>query len=166
MFQIKELEELNPSPVEEAELLKEREKLKNLSTLKETLQFLTSAMEEGEALFSQILSSFEKLSQFEERFKDNLSTLYSLYYELKEAYREVMQDAMHVDEAIDFIKKFGDKIEFKKVPTPSPFSFSILTEGSSDVVVVETRREFIKKFGQDKFEELMNNKIVDLEVEK
>ena len=64
---------------------------------------------------------------------------------LKEAYREVMQDAMHVDEAIDFIKKFGDKIEFKKVPTPSPFSFSILSEGSSDVVVVETRREFIKK---------------------
>ncbi len=64
---------------------------------------------------------------------------------LKETFREVMEDAMHVDEAIDYLKRMKGTVLIKRAPIPSPFSFSILAEGTSDVVVIENRREFIKR---------------------
>jgi len=64
---------------------------------------------------------------------------------LKEAYREVMEDAMHVDEALDYLKKVKPKLHIRgKCALPSPFSFSILSEASSDVVMIQSRREFIR----------------------
>ena len=165
MFQIKELEELNPSPVEEAELLKEREKLKNLSTLKETLQFLTSAMEEGEALFSQILSSFEKLSQFEEKFKDNLSTLYSLYYELKEAYREVVsyfgdlpEDDARLDEIEERLAKY-EKLK-RKYKTDTQGLVELLNSLKNELSLLETGEEDCEKLLNE--EEALRKKLLEV----
>ena len=89
LFQINELEELNPDPEEEETLLKEREKLKNLSFLKENLYFLNSSFEETTTTLSQITSTLEKISNLEASFKDYLSKIYSFYYELQEISREL-----------------------------------------------------------------------------
>lgn len=65
---------------------------------------------------------------------------------LREAYREVMQDGMHVDEAVDYIERLRKRRLVITAPeVPSPFAFNLVAMGSKDVVVVENRREFIMK---------------------
>ncbi len=74
-----------------------------------------------------------------------LSQKFPNYIVLKETYREILEDAMHMDEAIKFlkeIKKEGIKI---RNGFPSPFSFSMLALGSRDIVVLEDRKQFIMK---------------------
>ena len=98
LFQIREIEELKPDPEEEENLQKEREKLKNLSLLKEKTQFLLSNLEEIEKNFYQIVSSFESLSKIEHKFKDHYSKVFSMYYELKEIARELIDYSSHLPE--------------------------------------------------------------------
>ena len=98
LFQIKEIEELKPDPEEEENLQKEREKLKNLSFLKEKTQFLLSNLEEIEKNFYQIVSSFESLSKIEHKFKDPYSKVFSMYYELKEIARDLIDYSSHLPE--------------------------------------------------------------------
>lgn len=65
---------------------------------------------------------------------------------LKEAYKEIMQDAMHVDEAMDYIEKLKKRtIVITASQIPSPFAFGLVALGAKDVVVMEGRREFIRK---------------------
>ncbi len=89
LYQLRELEELNPSPDEEEELLRKREKLKNLSTLKEILSEVLNSLEVVERELSIVTSGMEKLTQFESSFKDFLSKMYDFYYESKELSREL-----------------------------------------------------------------------------
>jgi DNA repair protein RecN (Recombination protein N) len=98
LFQIREIEELKPNPEEEENLQKEREKLKNLSLLKEKTQFLLSNLEEIEKNFYQIVSSFESLSKIEHKFKDHYSKVFSMYYELKEIARDLFDYSSHLPE--------------------------------------------------------------------
>lgn len=98
LFQIREIEELKPNPEEEENLQKEREKLKNLSLLKEKTQFLLSNLEEIEKNFHQIVSSFESLSKIEHKFKDHYSKVFSMYYELKEIARDLFDYSSHLPE--------------------------------------------------------------------
>ena len=86
---MKELEELNPSPEEEEELLRKREKLKNLSTLKEILSEVLNSLEVVETQLSTITSGMERLTQFEQGFREFLSKMYDFYYESKEFSREL-----------------------------------------------------------------------------
>ena len=67
---------------------------------------------------------------------------------LREVYREIMEDAMEVDNAIDYLKKVdrGEiKFEFMDLPSPSPFSFNLIVMGESDIVLMEDRKAFIQK---------------------
>ncbi len=65
---------------------------------------------------------------------------------LREVYREIMQDAMHVDEALDYMEKLRKRRIIIEVPeVPSPFAFNLVALGAKDVVMVEDRREFIRK---------------------
>ena len=60
-----------------------------------------------------------------------------------------------------------DSIDPKPIPKEIENILNIKGEfctGRRSISIEISEREFIKKFGQDKFEELMNNKIVDLEV--
>jgi len=98
LFQIREIEELKPDPEEEENLQKEREKLKNLSLLKEKTKFLLSNLEEIEKNFYQIVSSFESLSKIEHKFKDHYSKVFSMYYELKEIARDLIDYSSHLPE--------------------------------------------------------------------
>ncbi len=65
---------------------------------------------------------------------------------LKEAYREITQDAMHIDEAMDYIEKLRRRHLVINAPSvPSPFAFNLVSLAAKDIIAVEDRREFIKK---------------------
>ncbi len=146
LYQIKELEELNPSPEEEKELLREREKLKNLSDLKANLQFLTSAMEEADTLLSQIISSFEKIAEIEDRFKESLSNFYSLYYEIKETYRELIsysgelpEDDAKLDEIEERLSRY-EKLK-RKYKTDTNGLLELLNSLKEELTLLEGGEE-------------------------
>ncbi|WP_457751356.1 ATP-dependent helicase [Thermococcus sp.] len=66
---------------------------------------------------------------------------------LKEVYREIMEDKMDVEKAelfLSWVKEGKIKVIVKEHTIPSPFSFNLEAIGSSDVVLMEDRRELIK----------------------
>ncbi len=67
---------------------------------------------------------------------------------LKEVYREIMEDKMDVESAELFLSRVKEgrvKVEFRRHSVPSPFAFNLEAIGSSDVVLMEDRRELIKQ---------------------
>jgi ATP-dependent Lhr-like helicase len=66
---------------------------------------------------------------------------------LKETYREIVEDAMDIKSAIDFLSKIGKDIEMRivRIPYPSPFAFNIYVLGEEDVVLMEDRRKVLKE---------------------
>jgi ATP-dependent Lhr-like helicase len=82
---------------------------------------------------------------------DALYRLINLYYPdfplLKEAYQEVMEDAIHVDEAVQCLEDIGKRnlVLLRGRDVPTPFGFSIAALGASDIVIVEDRKEFIRE---------------------
>ncbi|MEZ0393519.1 MAG: ATP-dependent helicase [Desulfurococcaceae archaeon] len=68
---------------------------------------------------------------------------------LKETYREILEDFMHVDEAEDVLSKVrAGEIEvrvFGPVDVPSPFAHSIVVHGYSDVVLMEDMRKMLAR---------------------
>ncbi|MCW1297425.1 MAG: ATP-dependent helicase [Candidatus Rehaiarchaeum fermentans] len=68
---------------------------------------------------------------------------------LKETFREILNDYMDIVHAKEFIEGINSsKFSFKLCPRlsfASPFSFNIITLGSSDVVLLEDRRSLIQK---------------------
>ncbi|MEM4810197.1 MAG: ATP-dependent helicase, partial [Desulfurococcaceae archaeon] len=68
---------------------------------------------------------------------------------LKETYREILMDYMHVDEAIEVLSaiKRGE-IEVKAIgplDAPTPFAHSIVVHGYSDVVLMEDMRKLLAR---------------------
>ena len=67
---------------------------------------------------------------------------------LKEARREVLEDLMDVENAKKIIELIeNDKIKVKEFNTrvPSPFAFSLVLQGYSDVLKIEERHEFLQR---------------------
>ncbi|MEM4331310.1 MAG: ATP-dependent helicase, partial [Candidatus Anstonellales archaeon] len=66
---------------------------------------------------------------------------------IKEAYNECLYEAMHADEALDYLKKISTKIlHFEKnLKVPSPFAFNIVAMGGRDVIMMEDRKAFIRR---------------------
>ncbi|NJD99440.1 ATP-dependent helicase [Thermococcus sp. LS1] len=67
---------------------------------------------------------------------------------LKEVYREIMEDKMDVESAEQFLRWVRDekvKVVIEHNELPSPFAFNLEVIGSSDVVLMEDRRELIKQ---------------------
>ncbi|NJE42179.1 ATP-dependent helicase [Thermococcus sp. GR6] len=67
---------------------------------------------------------------------------------LKEVYREIMEDKMDVESAEQFLSWVRDgkvKVVIEHNELPSPFAFNLEVIGSSDVVLMEDRRELIKQ---------------------
>jgi len=146
LFQIKELEELNPDPEEEENLLKERERLKNLSFLKEKTQFLISAFEEVETNLFQIVSSFESLSKVEHGFKDHFSKVYSIYYDLKEIARDLIDYLGHLpedDTALNEIEERLSKYDRvkRKYKKDTEGLIKLLEELKKEITLLESGEE-------------------------
>ncbi|MEL9909388.1 MAG: ATP-dependent helicase [Desulfurococcus sp.] len=66
---------------------------------------------------------------------------------LKETYREILMDYMHIDEAIEVLSKVRNgEIEVAllgPLDVPSPFAHSIVVHGYSDVVLMEDMRRML-----------------------
>ncbi len=67
---------------------------------------------------------------------------------LREARREVMEDAMDLENAekvIAWLKENKLKVEKIQLSFPSPFAFNIFAAGRSDLVKIDNRLEFLKR---------------------
>ena len=68
---------------------------------------------------------------------------------LEEAYREVLEDYMDVDNAIKVLKWVEEgKIDVKIIKSkyaPTPFSHNIIAHGYSDAVLMEDKRKLLIK---------------------
>ncbi len=64
---------------------------------------------------------------------------------LKETYREIMEDYMDVENALDFLRRVrGMELKVVELPSPSPFSLNIYLAGEEDVVLMEDKRRVLK----------------------
>jgi len=88
-FQLRELEELNPDPQEEEALLKKRERLRNLTQLRDLVMSLSNALDETENYLSQALNLFQRLSRIESTFLNREKVLHDLFFEVKELKRDL-----------------------------------------------------------------------------
>lgn len=77
---------------------------------------------------------------------------------LKETYREVLEDYMHIDAAKEVLEKIHrNEIEIKMIgpsPVPSPFAHNIVVHGYSDVVLMEDMRKLLAKLHEQVIEYL------------
>jgi ATP-dependent Lhr-like helicase len=66
---------------------------------------------------------------------------------LRETYREIIEDSMDIQNAIDFLSKVGKEIEISivRVPYPSPFAFNLYLLGEEDVVLMEDMRKVLRE---------------------
>lgn len=74
---------------------------------------------------------------------------------LKEAYREVMEDAMDVENAqrvLDEILRGEIEIVGRILPHPSPFAFHIVMQGRSDLIKYEDRHAFLQRMYRELME--------------
>ena len=67
---------------------------------------------------------------------------------LREVYREIMEDKMDVESAglfLSWVREGKVKVVVERHTIPSPFAFNLEAIGASDVVLMEDRREMIKR---------------------
>ncbi len=82
---------------------------------------------------------------------DNILKLLKRYFPnfpvIRETYREIVEDFMDIENAMDYLSRIGDeiKVEVVEVPSPSPFSLNIYLVGEEDVVLMEDRRKILKR---------------------
>ncbi len=76
-----------------------------------------------------------------------LKRYYPEFPVLRETYREIMEDAMDIKNAMDYLSRVGKEIELKivRVPYPSPFAFNLFILGEEDVVLMEDRRKVLRE---------------------
>ncbi|MEA2054001.1 MAG: hypothetical protein U9O96_02620 [Candidatus Thermoplasmatota archaeon] len=80
---------------------------------------------------------------------------------LKETYREIMEDAMDIKNAENFVKMVEEgniKLQILRGTVPSPFSFNILAMGSTDVVLMEDRKAFTRQMHREVMEAISHGK--------
>lgn len=164
LFQIRELEELNPNLQEEEELLKEREKLRNLAFLKEKTQFLLSSLDEVETNLFQIVSAFESLSKVEYSFKEHFSKVYSMYYDLKEIKRDLIDYSSHLpedDTALNEIEERLSKYDRlkKKYKRDTEGLIKLLEELKEEINLLETGEESYERLLKE--EERLKKELID-----
>ncbi len=144
------------SPLEEGEI-------KGLFRLKDFRSDLERALEKTEILkrrFRHVaVRSFMILKKYMGREKSvwrqqlNAEILLKLIKKelpdfpvLRETYREIMEDAMHIDEAMDFlstVERGERRVVLKRVPGPSPFSFNIYLMGDEEAVLMEDKKKVL-----------------------
>ncbi len=139
------------------------EEILNLFTSKNFREELIASLERTEILkrrFRHVaVRSFMILRKYMGREKSvwrqqlNAETLLRLLKEkmpdfpvLKETYREIVENTMHIDEAIDFLNRVegGEKeVVIRHLPYPSPFSYNIYLMGDEDAVLMEDRKRIL-----------------------
>ncbi len=133
LFSVKGFEEDLVNALERTEILKRR--FRHVAV--RSLMILKKYMGREKSVWRQQLNA-ETLMKAVKKIPD--------FPVLKETYREIMEDAMHVDEAIDFllsIERGERRVVIREVESPSPFSFNIYLMGDEDAVLMEDKKKVL-----------------------
>ncbi|BFI74042.1 helicase [Sulfurisphaera ohwakuensis] len=86
---------------------------------------------------------------------------------LKETIREILEDYMDIEKAIEIVKKVREgEIDIKVIgpnKIPSPFAHNIILKEHSDVVLAEEKRDLLRKL-HDKVIEFLRNKGINIDL--
>ncbi|WP_290623278.1 MULTISPECIES: ATP-dependent helicase [unclassified Archaeoglobus] len=104
-----------------------------------SLMVLRNYMGREKSVWRQQLSS-DSILNFLKRY-------YPDFPVLRETYREIMEDAMNIEDAIDYLSRVGREIELVivRTPYPSPFAFNMYLLGEQDVILMEDRRKVLRE---------------------
>jgi len=133
------LDEIMKRAIEKTEVLKRR--FRHCAT--RALMILRTYKGKTKKVGRQTISSMILLKAVKS-ISDNFSILV-------EARREVLEDLMDIENAINVLKKIKDGwIEIKSIHTqvPSPFAFNLILQGYSDIMKMEDKIEFIRRMHQ------------------
>lgn len=136
LFQLEDLRETLKNALDNTELLKRRFR----HVANRGLLILRRYMGRKKSLGRQQLNAQTLLRLLKKNYPD--------FPLLKEVYREIMEDKMDIDNAemfLSWIREGKIKTVFERNELPSPFAFNLEVIGSSDVVLMEDRRELIKQ---------------------
>lgn len=136
LFQLEDLRETLKNALDNTELLKRRFR----HVANRGLLILRRYMGRKKSLSRQQLNAQTLLRLLKKNYPD--------FPLLKEVYREIMEDKMDIDNAemfLSWIREGKIKTVFERNELPSPFAFNLEVIGSSDVVLMEDRRELIKQ---------------------
>lgn len=89
LFQISELEELNPDPEEEESLKLKREKLRHLQLIQELSAGLKTSLDGVRVHLNQATNLLSRLSPFEPSLRERQRILQDFYYEITELERDL-----------------------------------------------------------------------------
>jgi DNA repair protein RecN (Recombination protein N) len=160
LFQIKELEDLKPDPEEEEQLREEREKLKNLTFLKEQLDLTSKSLEETTSNLYQALSSLEKISSLDRVFKIYAEKTSGFYYEIKEILREIYTYSRGLPEDSSLLDQIETRLsQYEKLKK----KYQRDTRGLQKLLE-ELRGELnLLEFGREDYEDLRKKREIVLE---
>jgi ATP-dependent helicase Lhr and Lhr-like helicase len=85
---------------------------------------------------------------------------------LKEAKREVLEDLMDIKNTKEILKQIeSKKIRVQEVTTliPSPFAFSLVAQGYTDIMKIEDKIEFLRRMHQNVLAKISTKKDIDKE---
>ncbi|MFA5084485.1 MAG: ATP-dependent helicase, partial [Candidatus Paceibacterota bacterium] len=114
-----------------------------------SLMILRSYMGKSKTVGKQQMKSHFLLSAVQKISKD--------FPVLKEAKREVLEDLMDINNAIQILKWIKEKkISVDTITTdiPSPFSLGLITQGHADLMKMENRLDFLKRMHQKVMERI------------
>ena len=116
-----------------------------------SFMILRNYLGKEKSVWKQQLSADSLLRLLEKKFGMDFPVL-------KETYREILEDAMDIENALDYLSKIGKEIEVSVVrtPYPSPFSWNLYLLGEEDVVLMEDRRKVIREL-HEKIISLLNH---------
>lgn len=149
LFKIEDLRETLKRALNNTELLKRRFR----HVANRGLLILRRYMGRRKSLSRQQLNAQTLLRLLKKNYPD--------FPLLKEVYREIMEDKMDIENAELFLRWVREgkvKLAFEQNTLPSPFAFNLEVIGSSDVVLMEDRRELIKQL-HSKIMKLIEEKV-------
>ncbi|NJE62406.1 DEAD/DEAH box helicase [Thermococcus sp. 21S7] len=136
LFEIEELREVLKKALDNTELLKRRFR----HVANRGLLILRRYVGRSKRLGRQQVMAVALLKVLKENHPD--------FPLLKEVYREIMEDKMDVESAelfLGWVREGRIRVVIEHNELPSPFAFNLEVIGSSDVVLMEDRREMIKQ---------------------
>jgi ATP-dependent Lhr-like helicase len=155
----------------------EEDEIVNLFDVKDFREHLRRALDKTELLRRRfrhvavrsfmILKNYlgkEKSVWKQQMSADSLLKLLKKYFPdfpvLRETYREIMEDFMDIENALNYLSKVGNEIELKivKVPNPSPFALNMYLVGEEDVVLMEDKRKVLRILHEMILKNLRDNK--------
>lgn len=134
LFDIRDFKEHLKRALDKTELLRRR--FRHVAV--RSFMILRNYLGREKSVWKQQMSADALLKLLKKHFPD--------FPVLKETYREIMEDSMDIDNALDYLSKVGKVIELKivEVPHPSPFALNMYLVGEEDVVLMEDRRKVLK----------------------